>query len=285
MILSRLNCIIIIVLHLFNFNEAAFSQQFRSFLNQNYGPNLENELNRADLGSTGSFGGGDHQARTPTRFRPVILVHGITNTAGTFDRIRHFFKEHQYKDEEVYGTTYGDGGKTNVLMVTMNCHYMKMIRALIQSVADYTSSQVNLIGYSMGSPVTRKAIMGGQCVDTGENLGGPLTHLVNTFIGVAGANFGSFLCILPFGSCNLNNGMACGSRFLNDVNSRQRYEGQNIYTIYSTGDDKVGFQACGRKASEIVGENAGFQKSGMNHDQLMFDTAELQYSLITYNHP
>jgi hypothetical protein len=42
---------------------------------------------------------------------------------------------------------------------------------------------------------------------------------------------------------------------------RQRYEGANIYTIYSTGDDKVGFMACGRKASEIVGENGGFQVS------------------------
>jgi triacylglycerol lipase len=47
--------------------------------------------------------------------------------------------------------------------------------------------------------------MGGTCVDTGEELGSPLTHLVNTFVGVAGANFGSFLCFLPFGSCNLNN--------------------------------------------------------------------------------
>lgn len=62
--------------------------------------------------------------------------------------------------------------------------------------------------------------MGGICVDTGENLGHTITDLVDTFVGVAGANFGSFLCVLPFGSCNLNNGMGCNSRFLNDINSR-----------------------------------------------------------------
>lgn len=94
------------------------------------------------------------------------------------------------------------------------------LRSFFQTVADFTSSKVDVIGYSMGSPVARKAILGGRCVDTGEDLGPPLTHLVHTFLGVAGANFGSVLCFLPFGSCNLNNGMGCGSAFLNDINSR-----------------------------------------------------------------
>lgn len=57
-------------------------------------------------------------------------------------------------------------------------------------------------------------------MDTGEQLGTPIGGIVHTFIGVAGANFGSFLCVIPFGSCNLLNGMGCGSKFLNDINSR-----------------------------------------------------------------
>ena len=136
---------------------------------------MERELNRSDMGAGGSFGGGKHTARTPTRNRPVILVHGITNKASNFEHVRHFFKTHGYTDQEVYGTTYGDGGKTNVVFVTMNCHYMKVvcvlfvfmfmwlqIRGLIQTVADYTSSKVNVIGYSMGSPVARKVgVFGG----------------------------------------------------------------------------------------------------------------------------
>ncbi|KAI6170095.1 Lipase EstA/Esterase EstB family-containing protein [Aphelenchoides besseyi] len=264
--------------------DALLSPTFRQFLRENYGPNLESELTRADVGESGSFGGGRHTARTPTDKRPVILVHGITNQAGTFGPIRQYFLEHNYQDAEVYATTYGDAGKTNVIFVTMNCHYVKMVRALIQTVADFTSSKVNVIGYSMGSPIARKAIMGGACVETGENLGSSLSHLVHVYIGVAGANFGSFLCILPIGSCNLINGMACGSRYLNDINARQRYEGQFIYTIASTGDEKVGYQACGREASAIVGQNGKYVKNGLNHDQLMFSTVEMQYNLVTHNH-
>ncbi|KAI6223875.1 Lipase EstA/Esterase EstB family-containing protein [Aphelenchoides besseyi] len=232
-------------------SDALLSPTFRQFLRENYGPSLESELTRADVGDGGSFGGGRHTARTPTENRPVILVHGITNQAGTFGPIRQYFLKHNYRDAEVYGTTYGDAGKTNVVFVTMNCHYVKM---------------------------------GGVCVETGENLGPSLSHLVHVYIGVAGANFGSFLCVLPIGSCNLINGMACGSRYLNDINAQQRYEGQFIYTIASTGDEKVGYQACGREASAIVGQNGKFVKNGLNHDQLMFSTVGMQYNLVTHNH-
>ncbi|CAD5232980.1 unnamed protein product [Bursaphelenchus xylophilus] len=247
---------------------------------------MEDTMARTDIGPHASFGGGGdrHTPRTPTPHRPVILVHGITNTASTFARVREYFNTHGYRDYEVYGTTYGDGGKTNVVFFAMDCHHMKIIRSFIQVVADYTSSKVDVIGYSMGSPVARKAIMGGKCVDTGEDLGGPLTHLVHTFIGAAGANYGSFLCLLPFGSCNLINGLACGSRFLNDINSKQRYEGEKIFTIYSTGDEKVGYRACGRFASDIQGQDKAFVKQGMNHDQVMLDTANLQLNLLTQGH-
>lgn len=62
--------------------------------------------------------------------------------------------------------------------------------------------------------------MGGRCVDTGENVGPPLTALVRTFVGVAGANWGSALCLIPFGSCNMNNGMSCVSQYIRDINAR-----------------------------------------------------------------
>ena len=42
----------------------------------------------------------------------------------------------------------------------------------------------------LGVPVTRKAILGGRCVDTGEDLGGPLTKFIDTYVGVAGPNHG-----------------------------------------------------------------------------------------------
>ena len=134
----------------------------------------------------------------------------------------------------------------------------------------------------MGSPIARKAILGGACVDTGENIGGPLTGLVDTFVGVAGANFGSVLCVLPFGSCNMLNGMSCMSRYLADINGRKKYEGSKIFTIYSRNDEKVGYQACGKLASAIGGQNGAFERNGKNHDQVLFDTINLQYNLIRH---
>jgi len=123
---------------------------------------------------------------------------------------------------------------------------------MIQTVAQYTTSKVNIIGISMGSPIARKvifkkiskkkfflifkAIMGGNCVDTNDHLGPPLTDLIHTFVGVAGANWGSFLCIIPIGSCNLINGMACGSKFLNDINSRVK-ERKNYFLKFNLGKD------------------------------------------------
>ncbi|VDM84052.1 unnamed protein product [Strongylus vulgaris] len=71
----------------------------------------------------------------------------------------------------VYGTTWGDAGTTPVGLVDMKCSYVKQIRSLIIAVRQYTGTQVDVIAYSMGSPIARKAILGGQCVDTREILG------------------------------------------------------------------------------------------------------------------
>uniref|UniRef100_A0A0M3IR70 Lipase domain-containing protein n=1 Tax=Ascaris lumbricoides TaxID=6252 RepID=A0A0M3IR70_ASCLU len=199
---------------------ASMSPTFLNWLSSSYGPKFAERLNRADLGQGGSFGGGTHIPRQLTPHEPVIIVHGITNRADRFSAIRDHFIANGYTDAEVFATTYGDAGKTNVLFVNMECDFVKRIRELIIAVSAYTSSRVDILAFSMGSPIARKAIMGGICVDTGEQLGGSLTALVDTFVGVAGANFGSFLCLIPFGSCNLNNGMHCNSRFLADINSR-----------------------------------------------------------------
>ena len=43
------------------------------------------------------------------------------------------------------------------------------------------SSLVDIIAYSMGVAISRKSILGGHCVDTGEFLGEPLTEYIDTF--------------------------------------------------------------------------------------------------------
>jgi len=77
----------------------------------------------------------------------------------------------------------------------------------------------------MGVPIARKAALGGRCVDTGEDLGAAMTNDINTFIGIAGPNYGAILCqpsitALVSRSCNMVNGMRCGSTYLNDLNNR-----------------------------------------------------------------
>lgn len=87
--ITSITVLLIFASFLITTSNASLSNRFRRFLQENYGEYLEKELNRADMGTGGSFGGGnDHQPRTPTRFgqfcdisivfrfRPVILVHG-----------------------------------------------------------------------------------------------------------------------------------------------------------------------------------------------------------------
>lgn len=109
-----------------------------------------------------------------------------------------------------------------------------------------------------------QAILGGACVDTGENLGPPLTPLIDTFVSVAGANHGSFLCAIPFpGACNMINGMSCTSSFIRDINARPHYEATFVFSIYSPQDDKVGYRnACGQLCSQIAGANAEYVVGG-----------------------
>uniref|UniRef100_A0AC35U545 Lipase_3 domain-containing protein n=1 Tax=Rhabditophanes sp. KR3021 TaxID=114890 RepID=A0AC35U545_9BILA len=261
---------------------ATISSHFKKFLVESYGKQVADSLARTDLGAIGSFGGGAKK-NNKTALKPVIMVHGITNSAGTFAMIGKHFTNHGYHNNQVFATTYGDAGKTNVLMVTMECRFIMQVRMFIQAVSEYTNSKVDIVAYSMGSPVARKAILGGQCVDTGRDIGPSITALVDTFIGVAGANHGSVLCFIPFGSCNMINGLNCNSRFIADVNSKKHYEGNKIITLYSTGDDKVGFMACGQIASSIAGENQHHQRTGMNHDQVIFDTADFQLKLLKEN--
>uniref|UniRef100_A0A0K0DZ02 Lipase domain-containing protein n=1 Tax=Strongyloides stercoralis TaxID=6248 RepID=A0A0K0DZ02_STRER len=275
----RIKFLILLSITLFPLYVLTISESFIKFITNHYGEEVAKTLARPDLGRKGSYGGGNKRPKIKGK-RPVILVHGITNSAGSFFSIRKFLIHHGYSDDLVYGTTYGDAGKTSILMATMECRFVMQVRMFIQAVADYTNSKVDIIAYSMGSPVTRKAILGSKCVDTGRDLGPPLTALVEKFISVAGANHGSALCIFPFGSCNLINGLNCNSRFIRDINRKQHYEGKKIYTLYSKGDDMVGYMACGQISSKIKGENESYQKIGLKHGQVIYDTANFQLKLL-----
>uniref|UniRef100_A0AC35TWH4 Lipase n=1 Tax=Rhabditophanes sp. KR3021 TaxID=114890 RepID=A0AC35TWH4_9BILA len=169
---------------------SAFTSDFGKWLSVHYGDDVRRNLERLDLGDNGSFGGNKNASQV-ARKQPVIFVDGVSSTAG--DKIKNsadYFKKHaNYENYELYGTTYSNGAQYK-----MDCHFVKLVRALI----------VDVIGYSLGVPISRKAIMGGRCVDTGEDLGSSLTKFVDTgedlgssltkfvdtFVGIAGPNHG-----------------------------------------------------------------------------------------------
>ncbi|KAI1726780.1 lipase (class 2) domain-containing protein [Ditylenchus destructor] len=262
-----------------------FTNDFRAFLHNRYGLAVVNQLERRDLGADASLGG--RSGDEPFLHESVIIVHGITNKITRFNGVTQALRAQGYTSGEIYGTTWGDGGVTPAGLVEMKCAYVKQIRSMIIAVREYTGRKVDVVGYSMGSPLARKAILGGNCVDTREVLGPPLTEHIDTFLSVAGANYGSSLCIvpIPLGTCNKRNGLHCESEFLSDINAQMRYEAEHIFSIFSTSDEKVGFRTCSRLASPIVGQNGYVKKSGYSHDDVLDKTLDIQINFITKHKP
>ncbi|VDD97898.1 unnamed protein product [Enterobius vermicularis] len=178
----------------------------------------------------------------------------------------------------------------------MRCHYVKQVRALIVAVRLYTGRAVDVIAYSLGVPISRKAILGGQCVDTGEDLGRPLTKFIDTFVGIAGPNHGIALqflglsfpgcAVAPIPICNPETGLFSGicpieSRFLRDINAVSRYEGQKIYSIFSKTDQLVGYTVCNWVTTRVPGEDGEKVFENANHDQVWEGSFEVQRRMVT----
>uniref|UniRef100_A0A1I7U551 Lipase n=1 Tax=Caenorhabditis tropicalis TaxID=1561998 RepID=A0A1I7U551_9PELO len=263
-----------------------FSPSFRSWINTTYGQSTLDALARTDIGSVGSFGGGTHDGLSQTNKRPILIVHGITNTAGTFNPQRNYFLSNGWSEETVHGTTYGDGGVTPVTQVKMTCAFVKQLRKMLEVVNAFTQQKVDVVGYSLGSPIIRKAILGGTCVDTNENLGGSYTHMVETYVSVAGANRGSTSCTIPWpfvAACNSNNGLYCGSQFLSNINSQaSRYEGTASFSIYGPNDDKVGnTNVCSANPnSRFPFTNDEMSNAVGNHDAILANYVDVTKQLF-----
>ncbi|MBI9053252.1 MAG: hypothetical protein JEY96_05510 [Bacteroidales bacterium] len=252
---------------------------FQEWLSYN---NYDNyDFLRNDL-EGGSFGGKLDGCDEITN-QPVIFIHGNSDKAlgdvfgqSGWTASVDYFKTNGYTNAELYGFTWGPA---NVLLSAQQTHsyeYLSKIRAFIIAVQQYTGAEkVDIIGHSMGVTLARKAIKGGDCydqtTDTYINLGSPLTDIVDTFVGIAGANRGLVSCYMVSGStatCNDEVGLYPGYLFwgmgpygvsdiLVDINSTQNYEGDNIYTIWSTVDEIIGYGCLvyGQYTTRIPGQD------------------------------
>jgi len=258
--------------------ESTFSKGFQNFLKFNYGQATAANLTRLDMGTDGSFGGGSSSVFMNLVRDPFVVIHGLNTAAGGMVNISIFFEKYGYAQGSVFATTYGPNGTVINGGDTIICTYLKQIRTLILAVNRYTRRRVAVAGYSLGSAVTRKAILGGICLDNNQTLGSPLTNIVSSYMGVAGANHGAILCEeLPTAPmCNNITGFTAGSQFLIDINKKQGYEGQSRYVIDSLTDEVVGFQYQG-----IAAANANVTLDGFLHVDECYNTLHIQYSLVT----
>ncbi|CAJ0576750.1 unnamed protein product, partial [Mesorhabditis spiculigera] len=164
----------------------------------------------------------------------------------------------------------------------MECSYVVQIRRFIESVSEFTDSKVDIVAYSMGAPLSRKAILGGLCVDhNSTDLGPPLTSKVQTFLSVGGANSGSHLCTTPSTKfCGPVDGLYCNSSFIRDINSRHGYEAAEVLAIYNPQDEWIGDSSpCGVPPYTLAGaEMHLFSRSF--HVDVLWKSAKEQLALI-----
>jgi len=237
---------------------------------------------RADVAG-GSFGG-RISGNDPVVHDPVIFIHGNSDSAlgvgpgltGWTASIEYFLSQ-GYTSSELYATTWGPADVTQSSLQYHSRAHLTRIRAFIQAVLEYTGAEkVDVITHSMGVTLARKAIKGGSGTDLADggsySLGPALTGSVDTFVGIAGANRGLVACYVSGPStptCGSTNGLYPGymigvfgpygvSAFLKELNRDVGFEGQHVYSMWSTVDEVIG-SGClvwGRYTPQIPGQDS-----------------------------
>ncbi|CCD63493.1 LIPaSe related [Caenorhabditis elegans] len=214
--------------------QAEFSDSFRNYFAGQ--PELLKVLSRNDLfGANRCFGGGNHVGGVKTERVPIIIVHAGASNAGVIQKYyRPQYIERGYSDETVYTTTWGNTTDTSQRNLEMKCEYVKQIRRLILAVSNFTNNQVDIVAHGEGSPIARKAVIGGKCVDTNEELGVPLTKSVRAFVSDKGIN-GGIPCDPKYDTrrtcLNMDIGLNCASKFMKDINAKGKREA--VHSIHS----------------------------------------------------
>ncbi|KAI6216919.1 Lipase domain containing protein [Aphelenchoides fujianensis] len=238
--------LLLLSVHLAN---ARFSAGFHRFLTLQYGAKVAEQMERMDLGSNRAFGGGNSSVLMVLTHDPIVLVHGDIQTAANVLQNAQFFESHGFQKGSVFATTWGPNGTKMSPDQTLHCDYVKQIRRLILSVHRYTQRPVIVSAVSLGSAISRKALLGGRCVDTKENLGAPLTAIVRVFFSLAGVNKGG-----------------------------RHYEAQHVYVAASRQDAAVTYPYI-----QISGADINVTLSGFTHGTTIYNTMDIQLEMINTN--
>lgn len=287
--------------------QGGLSPHFHSWLKAR-GLGAQN-FERADL-LGGSYGGRTDD-QDPVVHPPVIFIHGNSDRAlGTGSAFHtgwtasiEFFLKKGYRPSELYATTWGPADSNQMATQAHSKAYLTRLRAFIQAVKDYTgAAKVSVIAHSMGVTLARKAILGGPAADPLEggpyDLGKPLTPIIDTFVGIAGANRGLLPCVMAADlapACSRVNGFFPGtgpdgqgpSALLAGLNAVAHYEGGKVYSIWSTADEIIGNDnlVWGRRTSPIPGQDGEkvFTAVPYGHINLKDLTAHHQWRMVAFH--
>ncbi len=250
----------------------------------------------------GSFGGKQNDNDILVN-EPVIFIHGnsdkalgtVTGQTGWTSSIKYFLAN-GYKESELYAITWGPADAAQAANQYHSREYLTRIRMFIKAVLEYTgASKVDIVCHSMGVTLCRKAIKGGNAYDqnAGGNysLGSALTKYIDTFVGIAGANYGLVSCEFSNTlTCDQTNGFFPGysssnySDFLEDLNSSSHYEGNYVYSIWSSVDEVIGYSCIvyGRNTCEIAKQDGEkyFSSYPYGHFNTKDLTAKYQLSMV-----
>ncbi|GMR62013.1 hypothetical protein PMAYCL1PPCAC_32208, partial [Pristionchus mayeri] len=287
-----------VVLALISVCSAYFSVDFTRWLDKHHGIGARQRIERSDLAGKGSFGGREHANQTLSR-NPVVFVQGVSNVAGRMmmEAAKHYRKNGS-TFAELYATTYDNphGDPLRWMQYRMKCDHIKRVRFLIEAVHQYTGRRVDVVSFSMGVPISRKAILGGRCVDNNDDLGGRISKQMGSFVGVAGPNKGVAPVImgLPYALCAMSpmipvcnpiDGFFSGfcpfkSRFVDDINRRQHYEGQRVFSIGSMADEVVGHFLCGEVTTRIGAQDGEKIFTSRKHDETFVTSYDTQLAML-----
>ncbi|MEL7003595.1 MAG: lipase [Bacteroidota bacterium] len=258
-----------------NASTSQITTHFRNWLQSNgYG-----SYNFA--GGPGKSYGGKTSNSDAVNNHPVIFIHGngdkavgtVTGQTGWTESIDYFLTR-GYKSSELYAMTWGPASLFQTPNQYHSRAYIDRVRKFIQAVKAYTgASRVDVVGHSMGVTLARKAIKGGTAYDQAVgnyNVGSRLTY-VDTFVGIAGANYGLTSCYFSGTSiptCSDRNGFYPGylyfgtgpynvSDILVDLNNNTSKEGSYVYSMWSTVDEVIGGGTLvyGRRTCQIPRQN------------------------------
>ena len=183
---------------------------------------------------------------------------------------------------------------------TVNQQDTMRLRNFVEAVLEYTGSeQVDIISHSLGVTYSRRLIKGGFSTADPKPfyIGEPLTHRVNTYIGIAGRNWGISHCNLDlykdFNICNPVNGGFPGtkdaqpfpegiSQIVIETNANPAREGDHTYAIYSLYDEPYTFSRL-TSTFPTMDEAYVFTTPDIDHVGTRDNSTEIQYNLVTYH--